>query len=156
MSAAIRYFCIVGNPVSFEYLKELSGSIYGLSVAPIGPMFLHVPPWNAYAKFFGKEVNAKFVNIVCAMPGIPFGANMMPGSTYEPDTVFSSLYTIGVPNVAIVSGVNGHEEAASVLNLYDRILCPTQDIKMKLRDGGVDADLTPPDQILDRIADLIP
>lgn len=161
MSASIRYFCIVGNQVAFEYLGAISTSISGVSAAPIGPMFLYVPPWNAYAKLFGREVGMKFVNIVCALPGLSLGARVVfdedrDGTSYEPDTAFSGLYTVGVPNVAIVAGVNGQKEAAEVLNLYNLVVCPTSDIKQALDRDGIGAEVVAPGDFLDRIADMIP
>ena len=117
MGARLRYFTVIGDPIGFLYLHAIAESPHGVTMAPIGPAFLMMPPWNQCAHLFGKPVAPleEIVNIVCAPRGLLMGAKF---GDYEPQTAFEGLYTDKVPNVAIVApGGTGDVETLAQYDL---------------------------------------
>lgn len=120
MVAQIRFLTVIGNPVAFTYLDAIGNSPRGVSIGPIGPAFISIPPWNQYAHLFGKPVAQLpwTVNVVCAALGMRLGAYE---DMYEAETAFKTYWTQDMINVAVVLP-GGSSEAFGVLEAYDLVV----------------------------------
>lgn len=152
MTARIRYFTVVGDPTGLAYLEPLLVSDLGVSVAPIGPCFLVVPPWDRVAKLFAQPTAPieEIVNVVCAHRGTYLGSK---SDTYEPETAFGALYTAGCPNVAIVpDGGVGDEKA---LRRYDLVIVDNSVNRNALSERGVFSHVVYTENFLNKIHTLL-
>jgi hypothetical protein len=172
----LRYFCMAlpgaGRSAGFEYLEALSQTGYGVKACAIGPAFLMSGPWPALMSLFTgpEQVAKRFVNIVCAAPGLLMGQALRavdvkppagPGLPsvgsvsqntdeviYRPQTALSGLYTVGVPNVAITAAhpILPDEHEVTALSKYDAILTITDEDARTLKHLGLLALYMPPEK----------
>lgn len=132
-------------------LEDARLHVRALPIGP-GGIFLVERKWYQLGVAFTRPMQLPYINIVCAKAGELMGTatpastfakadalppelrellardGFVPGSKsadveYTPTTVFSSLYTVGVPNVAIVIGVPDGAELR-VLGRYDLVIWP--------------------------------
>jgi len=181
--ALIRYFCMVlpngGAQLGFDYLEAFDKTGLGVRACPIGPAFLMSGGWPKLTPLFFIGQNAKrYVNVVCAPPGLFMGhvlraidvkpppdvlksslvssedtnpdAKDIERIIYDPQTALSGLFTVGVPNIAVTMPKPKlpDEKETSVLRRYDAVLCPTVEDANALRQLGIIAFQMPPEPTL--------
>lgn len=155
--ARVRYHCLAvpgdAPTLGFDVLAALRRAGISVRALSIGPAFLAWPPWNEHLEVFQAELAPRFVNVVCAPPGLWLGSPMRASEDhgkkseilasdriYRPPTALTGLHTVGVPNVAVTMPKprppDDHELVA--LRLYDRILCPSTDGTAELRALGLE------------------
>ncbi len=137
-----------GN-LAYPYLKAIDNTGLGVRIMPIGLALFDRAPWNGVPHVFMSALRTRYINVVCAPPGVRLGAaitaaqfadNSQGGDkvVYEPDTMISGLLTVGIPNVAIVDGEGDFsEKELKALCLYDRVICPTPEGTTALCKQGV-------------------
>lgn len=157
----VRFYCLAlpsdAPQLGVDYLTAIAGTGLGVVALPIGPAFLMAGPWPRLLHHFTAAVPAgQYVNVVCAPLGLSLGfassrAEMgastppmrkqgskvieLPGDeddiVYVPQTALSGLFTVGVPNVAIVQPPGAaqprpSESELQALRQYDFVLSPTE------------------------------
>jgi hypothetical protein len=189
--ARIRYFCQVSETADREYayLEALMQTGLGVRILPIGFIMFDMPEdqpgwarWKAMQKLFTDPIANRYVNIVCAPPGLMMGQPLQasqrsglmvtprgdlptkaPGddsfTAYTPGTALIQLYTLGVPNVAITGmwpEPPGKEETR-VLRRYDAVITDSATESAQLSLRGIDAIHLPPepDQLSRLLQDLL-
>jgi hypothetical protein len=144
--ARVRYHCLAvpgqrGSQPSLglDVLLALRRAGLAVRALSIGPAFLAWPPWSDHLDVFAAELAPRYVNVVCAPPGLYLGVPMRASEDhgrkseikasdriYRPPTALTGLHTVGVPNVAVTMPrprpPDQHELVA--LRLYDAVLCP--------------------------------
>ena len=150
----VRFYCLAlpsdGPQLGFDYLEAIERTNLGVRACPIGPAFLMAGPWPRLSHLFMGEplgLRDRFVNVVCAPPGLSLGFAMtardvapppdLPGVmkpvereeaiVYQPKTALSGLYTVGVKNVAITmpKPAPPDDPERQALLQYDFVLCPS-------------------------------
>jgi hypothetical protein len=145
--------------VAFPYLKAVEGTGLGVRVMPIGAMHFGMKPWDGVWHLFTEPLKARYINVVAIEPGLPMGAAITtaqfgsPGSddntVYEPQLALSGLFTVGVPNVAILSGnTMPGEKEIEALKRYDEVICPDEKGEAALYKVGVISAMIPPESDL--------
>jgi hypothetical protein len=161
----IRFACVTTpgvdtGSVAFSYLQAVDATGLGVRVMPIGAMHFGMEPWSIVSNLFMTALKARFINVVAIEPGIPMGAPISTAqfghagggaaTVYEPPLALSALFTVGIPNVAILSG-NTMPEGKEVDSLkhYTTVICPTKAGVKALSELGVKAvEISPnPDQL---------
>ena len=149
----IRFACVTipsmdPEGIAFSYLKAIEGTGLGVRIMPIGVMHFGIPPWNAVPHLFLTALKTRYINVVCAEPGLRLGAAIsaaqfsVPGNgdeaAYEPPTALSGLFTVGIPNVAILSGKTLPEgKELESLKHYTAVVCPGDEGAGALAKAGV-------------------
>lgn len=142
--ALIRYVCVTDEArdpekIAFSYLEAIEGTGLGARVMPLGAMHFAVPPWNALGHLFLSALRTRFLNVVCVPPRLP----LVPG---EDQTALAGLYTLGIPNVAITTGLGDYTaKELHSLQLYNRVVVPDEDGRVVLASKGIDSVVIPPD-----------
>lgn len=152
--------------MSFDYLKAVDVTGVGVRAVAIGVSLLMQEPWSQLAQLFTTPLGNRFINVVCAPPGLMLGVpttaaqagpNMdMPVTekraattediVYKPKTALSGLYTVGLSNIAIVpSAQNLESDEIDALRKYDAVVCPDESDARYLLTQSVKAQHTPPD-----------
>lgn len=166
IESLIRFACVT-NPgaagIAFDYLQAVEGTKFGVRVMPIGAMHFGVEPWSKVSHLFISALKNRFINVVCVEPGTtlgdPFRATqlvMTPGGVvdttpgdatiYEPPLALSALLTVGIPNVAILSGDTLPEgKEADALKHYTAVVCPSEKGTLALDALGINAVMIPPE-----------
>ena len=149
--------------MAFPYLKAIEGTGLGVRVMSIGAMHFGVEPWCGVSHLFMSALKARFINVVAIEPGLPMGASITTeqfgsqgsgdSTVYEPQLALSALFTVGVPNVAILSGktMPGAKEIEA-LKQYDGVICPDEKGVIALDGLGVASTMIPPES--DRLSNL--
>jgi len=157
----IRFACVTtpgvdtGN-VAFPYLKAADGTGLGVRVMPIGAMHFGMEPWTQLSYLFVTALAARFINVVAIEPGLPMGAAVSTAQfgharagnevAYEPDLALNALFTVGIPNVAILSGEKMPEgKEIEALKHYTEVICPTMEGSNALQELGIKNTPIPPD-----------
>lgn len=182
--ARIRYFCqltLEDAPLpSVAYLAALAKAGWGVRALSIFGMPAPVGPWAPYAALFATPMAPAYLNVVCALPGMPMGAPRKaselagamrgPGGlthaagkdevVYLPQTALAGLFTVGVPNVAITVPPprdSISDEEWRTLERYDLVLTLTETMaELLATDHGVKAVVAPPERVAEAIAHLVP
>lgn len=150
----IRFYLVVQD-AGLEYLEALAAAKLRVKPCPIGPAFL-TGRWAALMELFNAPMpGQRYVNMVCAPPSFPLGSPLRadpcdprsgtrtPGANdteivYKPSTAFAGLYTVGVPNVAVVLGHDRPSDDEIVtLGKYNAVFTPTEAAAEDLRRRGV-------------------
>lgn len=182
--ARIRYFCqltLEDAPLpSIAYLAALAQTTWGVRALSIFGMPAPVGPWAPYAALFATPVAPVYLNVVCALPGMPMGtprkASELAGSmrgpgglthaagkddvVYLPQTALAGLFTVGVKNVAITvppprDSISDEEWRA--LERYDLVVTPTETMAELLEtDHGVKAVAVEPAYVASALSHLVP
>lgn len=97
MPARIRFFCVLGPrggksvkgwwpDVSWLYLKALIDGEFAVRALPIGASYMNIPPsdpgwrhWKKVMHLFTEQLDADYVNVVCAPPGMVMGSRKTRG-----------------------------------------------------------------------------
>jgi hypothetical protein len=133
--ALIRFSCVVapgGDPenIAFPYLAAIDLTGVGVRVMPLGPFQFGQPPWDRLSHLFLAPLGLRFINVVCA----PACYSLSGDST----SAITGLLTIGIPNVAIMSGTGNYcSKEFAALAKYDRVICPTEEGTRRLCQEGV-------------------
>ena len=172
--ATVRFFCLVLPPgheqTGYEYLDALDRSGKRVVACPIGMAYFTSAPWSGITRLFSGLTAPRFVNVVCAPPGLVMGARMRAADVkppldpsgvawrkelsqevvYEPSTALSGLYTVGVPNVAITTLGTKPLESSEIRALaqYDAVFTPSGNDAEALRALGIHSMHIPPDPAL--------
>lgn len=123
--AFARYFCSVTAPgdkygdLGFDYYEAIKGSGFPTRVLPVGGSDIGAGRWAEYSDAFVREVPRHYLNVVCG-----------------PIDILTRVFTIGVPNVAIVTYEDA--EPGGILD-YDLVICPTFQGAQQLAEHGVSA-----------------
>lgn len=145
--ALVRYACVMRSldkeGVGVPYLRALDGSGVGVHVLPVGAIQFTVPPWDEFQHLFVTSLQDRFINVVCCPPGCPLPGRYLP--TEKPPSAISGFFTVGVINVAICGPGDYSTEEVEKLKLYNRVICPTEDVTKALEKRGVLARTIPPD-----------
>ena len=149
--------------LGYRYLCELVRARVRVRALPIGAagVFGTERRWYELGEVFTRPMALPFMNVVCVSCGYMLG-NKTSASTfasaealspelrqilgpmagaksadvdYEPHTALASLYTVGVKNVAIVTGMPDEHERA-VLEKYDLVIWPDAEEELELRRQG--------------------
>lgn len=160
--ALIRYACLTSpgmdtEGLAFPYLKALDETRLGVRVMPVGMVAMWLEPWNQLPHVFMSALKMRFINVVCVPPGVSLGmpisvaqfgngSGTQEGAVYKPDMAISGLYTVGIPNVAVLAGTGAleHKEVES-LKIYDAVVCPTTEGSAALEAQGIKAVTIPPE-----------
>lgn len=150
--------------LGFSYLKACLDTGLGVRVMPIGMVRFDIEPWCRVPHAFMPSLKADYINVVCAPPGIPMGAAVsatqfgneqakQEGAVYEPPTALSGLFTVGVANIAILTGKGEiSPKELEALKLYESVVCPTEEGAEELAAQGVRAVSIPPES--DQLSEL--
>jgi hypothetical protein len=142
----------LGPQLGFEVMVALRQAGLDLRVLSIGPAFLAYPPWRDHYELFQTELAERYVNIVCAPPGLFLGNPMRASEQhdrskiqttdriYQPPTALSGLFTVGVPNIAITLPRPRPPDLQelAVLKTYDVVLCPDSAMTVELLELGLE------------------
>lgn len=137
MLARVRFFCRIENTLcalgqrSIAYFRALNRTSYTVRVVPVAATDVGAPDsaWTEYAEALTVPVAAHFVNVVCGL--------------HED---FPRLYTVGVPNIAVVGGPRlPSTDEVHALAQYDAVICEYEHWAEPLRMLGVQAMVMPPD-----------
>ena len=149
--------------IAFDYCEAVADTGLGVRIMPIGVMHFGLEPWNRVSHLFLTALKTRYINMVCIEPGVPVGNNISVAqfgmrtdeeSAYEPPLALSGLMTVGVPNVAILSGLNMPEgKELEALKHYTAVVCPSEQGTEALKKVGVKSMTIPPDP--DRISKLL-
>jgi hypothetical protein len=139
--ALIRFACVTvpsmdTGGITFPYLKAIEDTGLGVRIMPIGMARFDAPPWNQVPHLFTAALKERYINVVCVEPGVTLGAavstaqfgNPKAGDeeAYAPPTAISGLFTVGIPNIAILSGATLPEgKELEALGRYTAVVCPT-------------------------------
>ena len=129
--ALIRYACVTSpgmdsDGLAFPYLEAILGTGLGVRLMPVGLVALWLPPWNQVPQVFVSALRTRFINVMCVPAGLSIGAPVSAaqfgneaaeGAAYEPPLAMHGLFTVGIPNVAIVSGMAELDPSAIPYNL---------------------------------------
>jgi hypothetical protein len=149
----IRFACVTmpsvdRGGITFPYLKAIEGTGLGVRIMPIGMARFDTAPWSGVSHLFLTALKTRYINVVCVEPGVMLGAAVSaaqfsaPGNgdaaAYDPPTAISGLFTVGIPNVAILSG-KGMPEAKELESLkhYTAVVCPTPEGANALTNLGI-------------------
>jgi hypothetical protein len=130
-------------------------------------MHFGIEPWNRVSPLFLTTLKTRFINVVCVEPGTKLGERfqatrivMTPqgpmndtpddAAVYEPPMAISGLYTVGIPNIAILSGKTmPDDKELETLKRYDTVICADIQASLALDKLGVkSAVISPePDQL---------
>lgn len=166
--AIIRYACVTipgmdQEKISVAYLQALDETGLGVRLMPIGMVTAWSPPWNDYPHVFTSALKTRYINVVCVPPGVPLGAPVSPAqfghgrstgqeqvAAYEPDSALVGLFTVGIPNVAIIAGESEcTDKEVESLKHYNAVVCPTEKGTENMRALGVkNAICIPPDSLM--------
>lgn len=159
--ALIRYACVTAEGMDVDsgaltlpYLRAFMGTQLGVRVMPIGMVAMWHDPWNKVPQVFTSALKTRFINVVCVPPGLKMGGKVSVGqfgsdrgsqTAYEPPTAIPGLLTVGIPNVAILTGDKDlQQKEVDSLKLYTEVLCPTKHGADTLIEQGVKAIQVPP------------
>jgi hypothetical protein len=143
--------------LAFSYLEAIIGTGLGVRVMPVGVVAMWLAPWNKVPQVFMSALKVRFINVVCVPAGITMGAAISVAQfgnesasqeqvAYEPPTAIHGLYTVGIPNVIIMSGEEELKpKDIEVLKLYSAVICPTSKGSKALGRRGVPAVTIPPE-----------
>jgi len=145
--------------LAFPYLEAVDKTGLGVRVMPIGVVPFGMHPWDKVPHVFMTALKMRFINVVCIPPGVALGATISTaqfgnsqggdGVAYEPAMAIPGLYTVGVPNVAILEGTNIMvDKEIESLKVYDAVICPTGEGAQKLVSHGIKAVQIGPDPTL--------
>jgi hypothetical protein len=147
--ALIRYVCVTDDhrdaeKIAFPYLEAIEGTGLGARVMPLGAMHFAVPPWNALGHLFLSALRTRFVNVVCVPAGTPLVGR---GPAHEEaSTAIDGLYTVGIPNVCITTGLGEYNpRELRALQLYNEVVVPDEEGSVVLASKGVDSMVVPPE-----------
>lgn len=180
--ARVRYFCqltLEDAPLpAVAYLGALANTPWGVRALSIFGMPSPVGPWEPLARLFATPMASQYLNVVCALPGMPMGApkraSEMGGGmgprgfeprasndiVYRPQTALIGLFTAGVKNVAITvpppkDSISDEEWQA--LARYDLVVTLDETMAELLgTDHGVRAVAAPPERLAATIQGLVP
>lgn len=173
-TAKIRYACPTSpgmdkGGLAFQYLQILMETGLGVRIMPIGVALFDRAPWDEVPEVFTNALDTEYINVVCAPPGLTLGANISAAQfgndkasedpAYKPTTAIAGLYTIGVPNIAILDGKGDFEpEELEALKKYSKVMCSTlEGIQNLFEQGGVFASvIDEPKEILSLFSDMFP
>lgn len=136
-----------------SYLEAMAAAKLRVKPCPIGGAFLE-GRWSKLMPLFTAPMpGARYVNVVCAGYGRSLGSPMradhcdprrgvrtaaLGEEVYRPKTAFTGLYTVGVPNVAIVVGeTRAEDEEIEALCRYTAVFTSTEVAADDLRHRGV-------------------
>jgi hypothetical protein len=134
---------------AFDYLRAIDELGLGVRVMPVGMARFDVPPWNEVSHTFVSPIGTDYINVVCVPSGVKLGAPVSmaqfgpgtepfssiggQGNVYEPEGAIAGLYTVGVPNVAILVDKDFTPGELDALRLYDMVVCPSPELMIPLR-----------------------
>lgn len=135
----IRFACVTTpgmdrEGIAFPYLQAIEKTGLGVRVMPIGAMHFGMAPWNLVSHLFMTALKTRFINVVAIEPGTSLGTAISSAQfghagsggqvAYQPPLALSGLFTVGIPNVAIMSGVTmpAGKEIDS-LKHYTAVIC---------------------------------
>ncbi|MCC7024636.1 MAG: hypothetical protein IT338_17545 [Thermomicrobiales bacterium] len=162
----IRYFCLVARGAAGDaahaYLVALAQTGRPLRAQPIGlAQFDCEPRWWQVTRLFTRPMGTRFVNVVCARPGLALGVRLparalrpqgaddplreleraigplpdAPDDVYQPELALAGLYTVGCRNVAITSATPPPSDVElAALHRYDLVIATSPDDRDRLRD----------------------
>lgn len=136
--------------IAFPYLQAIDGTGLGVRVMPIGAMHFGMTPWNLVSHLFMTALKTRFINVVAIEPGTSLGAPISSSqfgragsgeeAAYQPSLALSGLFTVGIPNVAIISGVTmPKDKEIDSLRHYTAVVCCTDSGVQDLGKLGVKA-----------------
>jgi hypothetical protein len=144
--------------LAFPYLEAAIGTGLGVRVMPVGLVAMWLAPWNKVPAVFMSALATRFINVVCVPAGITMGAPVSiaqfgrgeqgpaQGPAYEPLAALHGLFTVGIPNVAIVKDGKGlTPKELETLKIYTSVVCPTKKGAEELRTKGVRTMVVPPE-----------
>ena len=164
--AQIRFACMTRPGVlntAFIYLQAIEGTGLGVRVMPLGAVHFGIAPWNLVSHLFLTTLGTRFINVVAVEPGTMLGERfqatqlvMTPQGVvdttprgagfYEPPLALCGLFTVGIPNVAILSGdVMPEGKEIDSLKHYTAVLCPHEEGSLALDKLGIPTVTIPPD-----------
>lgn len=140
--------------IAIPYLQAIEGTGLGVRVMSIGGMQFGVPPWDDVSHLFITALKNRFINVVCIEPGMPLGAvisaSQFSGANnaiaYEPPLALNGLLTVGIPNIAIISGsIPPAGKELESLKHYTAVICPTTEGTKEIVSLGIKAITIPPE-----------
>lgn len=141
--------------LAFPYLEAILGTGLGVRLMPVGMVALWLPPWNQVPQAFVSTLSTHFINVMCVPAGLKVGATVSAaqfgneeaqGAAYEPPLALHGLFTVGVPNVAIVPGDAGFDpKEIATLKKCTGVVCPTEEGAANLLSLGIQATVIPPE-----------
>jgi hypothetical protein len=152
----IRFACVTlpqmdTAGIAFDYCEAAAKTGLGVRIMPIGVMHFGIEPWNRVSNLFLTPLKTRFINVVCIEPGVniptaQFGWDEGKDAAYEAPLALTGLMTVGIPNVAIVSGLKLPEgKELEALKLYTEVICPTREGSDALQAVGVKSTPIPAD-----------
>jgi len=140
--------------LAFPYLEAILGTGLGVRLMPVGLVALWLSPWNQVPEVFVSALRTRFINVLCVPAGLKVGATVSAaqfgneaakGAAYEPPLAMQGLFTVGVPNVAIVRASEFDPKEISTLKKCTAVVCPTKEDADALGICGVKAVVIPPE-----------
>jgi hypothetical protein len=150
----IRFACVTTplmdtGGIAFSYLKAIEGTGLGVRIMAVGMARFDTPPWNQVSHLFITALKTRYINVVCVEPGVTLGGSVSAaqfsmgnkdGAGYDPPLAISGLFTVGIPNVAILTGkVLPEGKELESLKHYDVVICPTGKETLDLDKLGIKA-----------------